>query len=177
MLWPMDTVAEAFEPVYGTPSWSVKRGIGSCVTFEFGPPSLEIDDVREKTAHVGGEAMRVPHRMAHVRGAWHLWIYWCDWSLFWNDREIANSDSEDLVIDRALHVLNGQSLTKVSVGSGDGTSTFSFDLSCTLTTWPTQPDDDAVGDDQAEWMLFQPTGALLSLYADGRLRTSRSDEP
>ena len=74
-------------------------------------------------------------------------------------------------------MLNGQSLTAVTAGSDDGISSFAFDLSCTLETCPTRPDDDAVGDDQAEWMLFQPSGAVLSLYADGRLRTSQADEP
>jgi hypothetical protein len=173
----MDALAEAFAPVYGTPSWGVKRGVGSCVTLDFGTPRVEIDDVRTLLANIGPERMRVPRRIVQVKGEWSLWFYWCDWSLSWNDREIANSESEDLVIDRALHVLNGQSLTAVSAGAGDGTSTFSFDLSCTLQTRPALPEDYAEDDPQREWMFFQPSGRVLSLYADGRLRTTDSDEP
>jgi hypothetical protein len=173
----MDALAEAFEPVYGTPSWGVKRGVGSCLTLDFGTPRVEIDDVREFSAYVGPERMPVPRRIAQVKGEWFLWIYWCDWSLSWNDREIANSESEDLVIDRALHVLNGQSLTKVSAGAGDGTSTFSFDLSCTLQTRPAPPDDYAEDDRQEEWMFFHPPGRVLTLYGNGRLESKNSDEP
>jgi hypothetical protein len=173
----MDAVAEAFEPVYGTPSWSVRRGIGSFLTFEFGPPSLEIDDVRELPAHVGGEFIPVPRRLAYVHGEWHLWIYMCAWSLSWRDREIAHSESDDLEIDRALGVLNGQSLTKVSAGAPDGTSSFVFELSCVLSTRPTRPYDAAEDYDRDEWMFFHPPGRVLKLYGDGRLESKDSDEP
>jgi hypothetical protein len=82
------------------------------------------------------------------------------------------------VIGRALHVLNGQSLTKVSASSGDGTSTFSFDLSCTLQTKARPPDDYAEDDRQEEWMFFYPPGRVLKLYhGDGRLESKNSDEP
>lgn len=173
----MDAVAEAFEPAYGTPSWSVRRGVGSFLTFEFGAPSLEIDDVRELSAHVGGEFIRVPRRLAFVKGEWHLWIYMCDWSLSWRDRALAHSESDDLEIDRALSVVNGQSLTKVTAGGADGTSSFAFDLSCVLETRPSCLSSATVDDDSQEWMFFHPPGRVLSLYADGGLRTSDSSEP
>ena len=173
----MDAVAEAFEPVYGMPSWSVRRGVGSFLTLEFGAPSLEIEDVRELSAHVGAEFMRVPRRVAYVKGEWHLWIYMCDWSLSWRDREIAHSESEDLVIDRALGVLNGQSLTRVTAGAADGTSSFAFDLACVLSTRPLQPCDDDTDEDREQWMFFQPSGRVLSLCGDGRLHSGMSDEP
>ena len=74
-------------------------------------------------------------------------------------------------------MLNGQSLTKVTAGAADGTSSFAFDLSCVLETRPTQANGAAAEDPQGEWMFFQPSGRVLSLYADGRPRTGDSDEP
>jgi hypothetical protein len=112
-----------------------------------------------------------------VLGEWHIWIYWSAWSLSWRDREIATSESTDLEIGRALSVLNGQSLTAVTAGTDDGRSSFAFDLSCILRTWPVRPYNPAAGDDEAEWMFFQPSGEVLSLYANGQLRTSQAEEP
>jgi hypothetical protein len=83
--------------------------------------------------------MPVPRRIAGVLGDWHIWVYWSAWSLSWRDREIATSESTDLEIDRAFSVLNGQSLTAVTVGTDDGRSSFAFDLSCILRTWPARP--------------------------------------
>jgi hypothetical protein len=173
----VDPVAVAFAPLYGLPSWRVERGVGSFLTLDFGKPHVRIDDVRDIPAYIGTDFMPVPRRTAGVMGEWHIWIYWCAWSLSWRNREIATSESKELDIDRALSVLNGQSLTIVTAGTDDGRSSFAFDLSCTLKTWPTRPHDRASGDDQEEWMLFQPSGEVLSLYADGRLRTSQADEP
>jgi hypothetical protein len=76
--------------------------------------------------------MPVPRRIAGVLGEWHIWIYWSAWSLAWSDREIATSESTELEIDRALSVLNGESLTVVTAGSDDGHSSFEFDRSCIL---------------------------------------------
>jgi hypothetical protein len=66
--------------------------------------------------------MRVPQRFAQVYGEWHLWIYMCAWSLSWRDREIAHSESADLEMNRALSLLNGQSLIAVTAGGADGRS-------------------------------------------------------
>jgi hypothetical protein len=40
----VDAVAEAFESVYGLPSWRVERGVGSFLTLDFGTPRVRIDD-------------------------------------------------------------------------------------------------------------------------------------
>jgi hypothetical protein len=65
-------LADAFDPVRGLPSWDVRRGHGSFLTLEFGPPRLEIDDVRNVHAHIGADWIKVPRRMAQVHGEWHL---------------------------------------------------------------------------------------------------------
>jgi hypothetical protein len=164
-----DVLHAAFEPIRGLPGWSVRLGHGSFVTFEFGEPRVEVHEVRTGPLFVAGERIDVPKRQAYVHGEWHLWIYICEWSLSWRDRQIAHSESTDVEINRALGVLNGQSVTGVKAGTVDGCSTFAFDLDCVLTTRPF--------DDSEQWMFFQPSGDVLTLQADGRLVTNRGDEP
>lgn len=170
---PVNALADAFDPVRGLPSWEVKRGHGSFLTFEFGAPKVEIDDVRAVRTTIAGEQLSVHRRGAYVRGEWHLWIYCCDWSLSWRDRQIAHSESSDEAMNRALPVLNGQSLADVVAGTGNGCSSFAFDLECALATHPSA----GAAREQQQWMFFQPSGDVLSLSADGRLHTSKSDKP
>jgi hypothetical protein len=159
-----------FHAIRGLPGWAVKRGHGSFVTFEFGSPRVVINDVRELPAHVGGEKILVPQRGAGVRGEWHLWIYCCNWSLSWRKRSLAHSESSDLDIDRALTVLNGQSVSSVTTTS-DGSSRFAFDLDYELAT---SPYDDARSDDE-QWMFYQPSGRVLGFRANGQLHIEMSD--
>jgi hypothetical protein len=63
------------------------------------------------------------------------------------------------------------------MGTDGGRSSFAFDLSCIPRTWSARPYNPAAGDDEAEWMLFQPSGEVVSLYAKGQLLTSRAEEP
>ena len=52
--------------------------------------------------------------------------------------QLAHCESDDLTMARALRVLNGQALTEVDVEPADGRTRFSFDLGCTLLTWPAE---------------------------------------
>ena len=173
MFFAVDVLADAFAQIAGLPSWEVRRGHGSFVTLEFGAPRVEISDVRALPLPIAREQLQVPGRSAYVRGEWHLWIYCCEWSLSWRDREIGNSESPDVPMNRALGVLNGQSLIDVVAGTADGRSSFAFDLDCVLATRP--PPDAAR--DLVQWMFFRPSGDVLNLYADGRLETSKGNEP
>jgi hypothetical protein len=164
-----DVLRTAFEPIRGLPGWRVHRGHGSFVTFEFGAPRVEVHDVRTRPLKIAGERFDAPRRGAYVHGEWHLWIYCCEWSLSWCDRQIAHSESPDAEIDSALLLLNGQSVTTVEAGSPDGRSSFAFDLDCVLSTQPY--------DDSEQWMFFQPSGDVLTLRADGRLVTGPGNEP
>lgn len=169
----MDVLADAFAPIAALPSWEVRRGHGSFVTLEFGAPRVEISDVVTLRKPIAGERLSIPTRSAYVHGEWHLWIYCCEWRLSWRNREIGNWESPDTEMNRALGVLNGQILTNVIAGTADGRSSFAFDLDCLLVTRPT-PDAER---DEEQWMFFQPSGDVLSLYADGRLLTGKANEP
>jgi hypothetical protein len=165
----MNQVLDAFTGVFGLPSWSVAQGHGSFLTFEFGEPELRIHEPRIQKHRVSKtEEFETLTRMTQVHGAWQLWIYCSNWELTFQDRQLAHCESDRTRIGQALRFLNGQALVNVDVAN-DSTSTFTFDLGAVLITSPA-----ALGtysDEPVEqWMLFQPSGKVLTMRGDGSHR-------
>jgi hypothetical protein len=152
----------AFAPLIGLPAWSVRKGHGSFLTLEFGPPRLE---VREPIMASPDASDRVRARLARrqviPRGEWHLWIYCCHWRVLTGGTQIAWSDASDSEIDAAAGELDGRTLTDVEADPTRGTSKFSFEQGASIETWPY---DD--GNDE-QWMLYMKSGGVLSYRADG----------
>jgi hypothetical protein len=159
----IDIVAE-FQPLLGLHAWGVQHGYGSFVTMEFGEPELKII-TRLMPTELEGEPSRIKSRSTQTGGQWHLWIYCCDWSISLNGIQMAHSESEDVQINRAVDVLDGQILTKVSV-TGLAHTKFEFDLGGVLTTWPS-PTDSYDGEDVEQWYLYEPNKHVLALRSDG----------
>ena len=136
--------------VLGLPGWNVKQGYGSFLTFEFGEPTLKVEEYQSGS-----------RRSAHVRGQWHLWIYCCHWRALQHGAQLASSEDSEKIIGQATAMLNGQKLLGVSVAPKEGRSTFTFDLGGVLETWP-------YGDDQTEeqW-IFLTEAEAFSYRADG----------
>lgn len=148
---------EFFKNLYGIPCWNVQKGHGSFLTFEFGEPQLEIGSVSPST-------LGFPHerRQANVRGAWHLWIYMCHWSIEFQEREICHSESEDIEMNRACGFLNGQCLSNIETNSLNAID-FRFDLGGVLKTFPYSNDEI-----EDMWMLYCPDKRVLCFQSDGK---------
>lgn len=171
----MNAVKAAFEPFLGKPSWLVKHGHGSFVTLEFGEASVEVGESRlRRWRPRQGDPEMFMGRSAHVHGEWHLWIYCCLWSLSVEGRELAHCESDDITIARALVVLEGQALANVEADV-DGRSTFSFDLGCVLSTKPAPPGTYS-HEPVDQWLLYQPTGQVLTFRGDGCFRSQDRDD-
>ena len=160
----IDIVAE-FQPLLGLHAWGVEHGYGSFVTMEFGVPELEILSPRLVQTAIDGVPTRTERRDVYARGQWHLWIYCCDWSISFNGVQLAHDESDDVSMNRALSILNGQVLTAVSVTDIAHTK-FEFDLGCELTTWPGPPED-YDGEAVEQWYLYKPNKQVLTLRSDG----------
>lgn len=140
-------------PMIGVPAWGVKQGHGSFLTFEFGEPTLEVQECQS--------AEKELRRSAYVQGQSHLWIYCCHWRAIQDDKQLAWSEDTNDLIDRATTTLDGQKLMAVSVGPKAGHSRFTFDLGGSLETWPYE---DNSTDEQ--WIIYR--GAETFAYrADG----------
>jgi hypothetical protein len=174
------SIVSHFEPICGKPCWEVKQGHGSFLTLEFGTPKLFVGEVRERPRkrRLVKIWKSVSPRQVFVHGEWHLWIYCCEWKLTLGLGRLANvhSESSKRQIAAALRILNGQDLTKVSINPKAGSSIFEFDLGGKLTT-KRKKDLNTVGEPYENWMLFEPSGHVLTYRADGKYSWHRADEP
>ena len=169
-------VNEAFEAVLGLPAWSVAKGHGSFLDLHFGEPILSIGEPRLAPLFIEGAPSRTLRRKATVHGQWHLWIYCCFWSVRLSGVQLAHCESDDITIARTMSLVNGQALTSVQVDPTHGRSSFNFDLGCVLDTWPA-PDGTYEDEPVVQWMLFLPSGEVLSYRGDGMCSRKSGDTP
>lgn len=157
-------IASAFAPILGRPAWQVKQGHGSFLTLEFGEPRLEIDETKELRG--------CRYRIVTIRGDWHLWIYCCNWNIFQDGKRLAHSESDNQTIKKATNQLDGQYLERLSMEPGTVATRFEFDLGGVLSTLPYEDDDD-MPDEQ--WMLFEPSGDVVSIRSGNRFSHQSGD--
>jgi hypothetical protein len=151
-------IQQSFAKVYGVPSWHVRQGYGSFLTFEFGIPRQEIEPVINREPK--GEFPR-RNRLVTICGDWHLWIYCCGWRITQDGSVLATFESPRESIAAACGPLNGQALVEFTFQPERGESVFRFDLGGKLTTAPY--DDDLL----EQWMLYCPDGHVLTYRSDG----------
>lgn len=156
---PHSTPLKIFEKLYGLPSWNVRQGYSSCLTFEFGMPHQEIRPVKTLRG-------KEPSRTVVIRGDWHLWIYGCDWQILQGPSVLADSESDDVLIARACATLDGQALSEVKLDTEQFSTEFQFDLGGILRTSPFEKDEDDE-DPMDQWLLFCQDKCVLTYCSDG----------
>lgn len=137
-------IRQYFQPVFGTPPWRVKLGVGSFLTFEFGP--------RIKTD-------------GHVHGRWHLWIYLSNWKLFRGERQLVDSDADRKLITISTRRLEEEPLTDIDFNSRTRKTTFSFgDFRLVVS-----PADYLDSPDERDhyWIFFMPDNEVLAVGPAG----------
>ncbi|HKM84889.1 MAG TPA: hypothetical protein VJW96_01700 [Terriglobales bacterium] len=151
-----DTVVDIrqyFQPVFRTAPWKVKLGVGSFLTFEFGP---------RVRAH------------GHVRGQWHLWIYLSNWKLFRGNRQLVDSDADRKLIAVSTRRLEEKALTNLDFNAHTQETTFFFDdfrLVVSPADYLDRPDDR-----DNYWMFFMPENEVLVAGPAG-IRVEQGDAP
>ncbi|MEO8727276.1 MAG: hypothetical protein ABI383_14270 [Acidobacteriaceae bacterium] len=135
--------------VLGQPLWSVRLGVGSFITFDFG---AKVED--------HGRAV----------GAYHLWIYMCDWQMISKDRVIAHSELSRKVLEIAVRRFEGRALSKINISQNPAAAVFAFEGDLKLVC---QAYEDAEADEEL-WMLFAPEGRIVSLAPQGILLEKES---
>ena len=161
----MNIINDIFQPLYGKPCWQVEQGYGSFLTFEFGEPFLRIQEPRQASEQASEKVRRnAARRFVYVHGEWHLWIYICNWRIIFKGDELANSDANRRTIKKALIEINGQKLTNVTVTSSL-LSVFEFDLGGRLEAYPDYENFKRTVD---LWLLYEPSGDVFTLRADGQ---------
>ncbi len=137
------TIAGWLRPLRGLPCWNAQRGYGSFLTMEFGAPRLDIRGPTPKR-----------HRHVFVKGAYHLWIQMCDWTIEANGTELANSESSDEVIDKAMRQVDSRYLERLRLDARNKSAALTFESGVTIAM---QAFDDWEPDlDWDIWLLFGP---------------------
>lgn len=156
-----EPMRRVFAPLLGLPGWSVMRGHGSMLSFEFGEPTLSIREPVDSPSPSPKVREIMGRRRVSPVGEWHLWIDLCNWRYLSEDGQIASSEASDAAIDQAARALDGQRLMSIEVDPNAGSSAFTFDLGGRLETWPYPEDNDE------QWSLSRRDGAVFSYRKDG----------
>ena len=168
---PIDPIFErVFQKLYGMPCWGVEYRVGSGIVLEFGDPHLVI---REPSTARPKASRRVRELFAKrgvtVRGQWRLWIWMCNWEIFHKGKRLGGDQARSN-LQPIVHSLDGQNLIRFSIGSRRHRYVFEFDLGGVLVTHPWGPDDD-------QWMLFEPSGFVLTARGNNKFSYHRSNQP
>ena len=108
-------------------------------------------------------------RQVTLRGEWHLWIYCCEWCVF-SCRKIVGDSSSSCAIRKAIDHLDSQALVQASFSYRGCRSVFEFDLGARLITKPCDTDSE-------QWMLYEPTGKVLTLRGTDMFTHQPGDTP
>jgi hypothetical protein len=166
-----DPIGSTFAPLFGLVAWGVQKGQGSMLSFEFGNPHLLI---REPVANPATDNPKIrkllQRRRVVLHGEWNLWIYCCHWRCTENGADQSTDDSPEAEIAATANFMDGQKLISVNIDRTTGKSFFQFDLGATLEIWPYEDDN------EEQWMLFTPSGYVLTYRADGHYCWCRSDQ-
>jgi len=144
-------ITEYFAPIKGHRPWRVRLGVGSFLTFEFGP-KLRVN--------------------GHEHGSWHLWIYLSDWTLTHAGREVVSSESDRRAISIAVRRLEEAEFSGIDFKRRTSRTAFSFGDFRLLVT-PADYIDEPNQDDHY-WLFFMPEHRVMAVGPCG-VEIRRSD--
>jgi hypothetical protein len=148
----IDNIYRIVQPMLGQIAWSVRLGVGSFVTMEFG----NIISITPK----------------NKRGEWLLWIYYCGWYLEKpNGIFIGSGDSRD-VLKKEVKVLEGQKLADIEISTVAFDTNFIFDNHNVLHTFPI-----SFCDDCESWKLYTPERKVLLIDPRGKWSFDLANKP
>ncbi len=141
-----------FAPIIGVKPWRARLGFGSFLTFDFGPKIRKAN---------------------HLYGAWHLWIYQCEWTLSSQNKCIVHSESSRRDIERAVRTLESYPLTGIRFDPRSFQTIFAFGKKIELTCKRYSIDLDIKHDEL--WMLFMPENKVLSVAPEKPILVESAD--
>jgi hypothetical protein len=164
-------IVRAFQPLYGQPCWGLRHDRNLNLSMNFGKPSLHVREPFNTNSKSEAVRRLAGRRRVTVRGKWWLWFFCCYWRLSSDGLQLATGSSSFRRIERAMAQLEGQELVSVEVEPATGATRFAFDLGCVLDCRRFER-----GTDAELWMLYKPSGYVLSVHGDGTLSHQRSTE-
>lgn len=164
-------IDRSFQPLYGHPCWGLRYDRNLNLSMNFGKPSLHIREPFSTDSTSEAVRRMASRRRVTIAGKWWLWIYCCYWRLTSGDLELATGSSSLRRIERATAQLEGQELVSLAVEPETGATHFAFDLGCVLRCRRFER-----GNDAELWMLYKPSGYVLSVHGNGTFSHQRATE-
>lgn len=158
----------ALAPLIGQLVWSVRRGVGTFLTMEFGEAHLMVREPVEPRAGTNAKVRRaLRERRVTPTGEWHLWVQHADWRLATNGGAVASDWTSAGDVDARLRELDGQKLVGVSEDRQAALVTLRFDLGGTLEI----RDTNAIAGDR--WSIHRWNGPITTRTAEGTAEVER----
>ena len=151
------TIDEVCRLLSQYPAWLPRKGVGSFLTIEFGPPHLVVREPLTKP----GVRERLRRRRVDVKGEVHLWVKADHWTLQAADWSITSNDGER-EITRKLDVLSGQKIIQILVEQDKTLLVFEYGERLIIDIDPVP--------DQVQWTVFIHGHGNVSLLDDRSLR-------
>ncbi|MEO7018612.1 MAG: hypothetical protein ABI234_00490, partial [Ktedonobacteraceae bacterium] len=133
--------------VIGQKTWGVKRGMGTFVTMEFGPP----------------QPPKYPNGTSH--GEWHLWVYGGAWRLEKGEHVIVASDDARTKMEAEIQCIEGCVLQSFEVMTPalDALLTFEQEIVLRIFSIYSEETEDRGMDN---WLLYTPdAGNVITVHA------------
>ena len=124
-------IDEMLQLLVGQFVWSVRSGVGTFLTMEFGEPHRVVREPRQASENVSAAVRRtLARRLISIKGDISLFIRDSRWSIFTKDAEVNWSSSEAPVREMLVFHLDGQKVLS-AVRRADDT-VLEFDLGTTV---------------------------------------------
>lgn len=161
----MQSPRESFDPLLGKLVWSVRRGVGTFLTMEFGEPHLRVrEPIEPRESTEPRVVRRLKSRVVHIEGDWHLWIQHAGWKLTTAHGRLDSDDDIGKSADTALADLDGQKLVSAVASSNGKRWHLKFDLGGELEIWPA-PYEAQESDEL--WGLYSWEGKIVICRQNG----------
>lgn len=165
----MSDIGEVWKPLIGQIVWSVRRGVGTSITMEFGEPHLSIrEPISPRLGHSERILQALKRRRVFVTGDWHFWIEYGYWRLTTDSGILEYSTARSSSIEECLADLDGQRLASTGIGTLPHSWIFHFDLNARLEIWPSKEIPDT------QWSLHHWDGEIVACESNGALRVERA---
>jgi hypothetical protein len=148
---------------HGIPCWRVRWDSQIGLDLAFGRPSLLVREPPNSSRRRPVPPRYLPRRSVTLKAPHEFWITYARWRVVLPDGRSASGSSSQKAQDIALHHLEGQKISRISIRPGTGTTVFEFDLGARLEVRRRPPFSEG-----EIWMYYKPNGFVLSIRGDGR---------
>jgi hypothetical protein len=164
----MTTLQDLWRPLVSQLTWSVRRGVGSFLTMEFGEPHLSIREPIPPQFQSSTRVQRnLRRRRVFIVGDCHFWVQYGAWKLSTATGVLDSQSPIGSPLEECLNDLDGQRLVSMRLDPAGEAWTLEFDQEGLLEIKKSE------GNDEPQWSLHQWNGDVAESRRDRILHFDR----